>query len=272
MNRVITNSVNRITKHFGKTHKGVDLGWSDNENDNYVHANCKGVVKEIVDGKNRNILATGASSWGNYVLIKHPNGMYTRYAHLIKYTIPVKVGQEVDENTIVGTMGTSGVTYGRHLHFEVATGYSSATRINPEPYLSKAVYEEQTTNDAVNSYTIQRGDTLSGIANKYNTIYQKLAEYNNISNPNVISIGQVIKIPSSNIPVDFKKYIKINANSGVWCRKGIGFRYAKYKVIPNGTKCELLTRNAGTSNGYKWDKCIYNGRIVFIPNNWNKYL
>ena len=142
MNRVITNSVNRITKHFGGSHKGVDLGWSGNENDNYVHANCKGIVAEIVDGKNRNILASGASSWGNYVLIKHPNGMYTRYAHLIKYTIPVKVGQEVDENTMVGVMGTSGVTYGRHLHFEVAKGYSSTTRINPEPYLTKPVCDE----------------------------------------------------------------------------------------------------------------------------------
>lgn len=45
-------------------------------------------------------------------------------------------------------------------------------------------------------YVVKRGDTLSGIAAKYGTTYQILAEYNNISNPNVIRVGQQIKIPS----------------------------------------------------------------------------
>lgn len=48
-------------------------------------------------------------------------------------------------------------------------------------------------NDEV--YVVKSGDTLSGIAAKYGTTYQKLAEYNNISNPNVITVGQKIKIP-----------------------------------------------------------------------------
>lgn len=45
-------------------------------------------------------------------------------------------------------------------------------------------------------YTVKAGDTLSGIAAKYGTTYQKLASYNGISNPNKISVGQKIKIPS----------------------------------------------------------------------------
>lgn len=69
-----------------------------------------------------------------------------------------------------------------------------------------------------------------------------------------------------------KKYIIITAKSGVWCRKGIGFKYPKYKAIPYGTKCELLVKNVGYANGYKWDKIIYNNEIVYLPNNWNKYL
>lgn len=44
------------------------------------------------------------------------------------------------------------------------------------------------------TYTVQGGDTLSGIAAKYNTTYQKLAQINGISNPNVIYPGQVLKI------------------------------------------------------------------------------
>lgn len=47
------------------------------------------------------------------------------------------------------------------------------------------------------TYTVQRGDTLSGIASKYGTTYQVLAQYNGISNPNLIYPGQVIKIPSN---------------------------------------------------------------------------
>lgn len=46
-------------------------------------------------------------------------------------------------------------------------------------------------------YVVKKGDTLSSIAKKHNTTYQKLAEYNGISNPNVISVGQKIKIPTT---------------------------------------------------------------------------
>jgi LysM repeat protein len=45
-------------------------------------------------------------------------------------------------------------------------------------------------------YVVKRGDTLSSIATKYGTTYQELAKYNGISNPNIISVGQQIKIPS----------------------------------------------------------------------------
>lgn len=44
------------------------------------------------------------------------------------------------------------------------------------------------------TYTVQRGDTLSGIASKYGTTYQKIAKDNNIANPNVIYPGQKLVI------------------------------------------------------------------------------
>ncbi len=59
-------------------------------------------------------------------------------------------------------------------------------------------------NDTV--YTVKRGDTLSGIAKRYGTTYQKLASYNNIANPNKIYVGQKIKIPKSNEDV-FTTYV-----------------------------------------------------------------
>lgn len=48
------------------------------------------------------------------------------------------------------------------------------------------------------TYTVKKGDTLSAIARKFYgnaNQYQKLATYNNIKNPNIIRIGQLIKIP-----------------------------------------------------------------------------
>lgn len=45
-----------------------------------------------------------------------------------------------------------------------------------------------------NSYTVEKGDTLTSIANKYNTTVAKLVSLNKISNPNVIKVGQKIKL------------------------------------------------------------------------------
>jgi len=45
------------------------------------------------------------------------------------------------------------------------------------------------------TYTVQAGDTLYAIAVKYHTTVQAIAAANNISNPNLIRVGQVLKIP-----------------------------------------------------------------------------
>lgn len=71
--------------------------------------------------------------------------------------------------------------------------------VNPaigyKPYEPK---KEPIPNNNEEVYVVIKGDTLSKIAKKYNTTYQKLAEYNGIANPNLIYPGQKIKIPSSN--------------------------------------------------------------------------
>lgn len=45
------------------------------------------------------------------------------------------------------------------------------------------------------TYTVQSGDTMSGIANKYNMTSTELAKYNGITEVDTLKIGQVLKIP-----------------------------------------------------------------------------
>lgn len=65
------------------------------------------------------IIEAGAKgSYGNAVVIEHPNGLETLYGHLS--TIKVKEGQKVNSGTTVGLVGSTGRSTGPHLHFKVS--------------------------------------------------------------------------------------------------------------------------------------------------------
>ena len=72
---------------------------------------------------------------------------------------------------------------------EICGGASNTTKPTPTPKPTPAGSAA-----AAKTYTVQSGDSLSGIAAKYGTTYQRLAQINGINNPNVIYAGQVIKI------------------------------------------------------------------------------
>jgi hypothetical protein len=150
--RVINDSVNRITQGYGNGHRGIDLGWRTDEWQNEVHPNCAGTVYATLDNVSDGSEYGGG--WGNYVLIKHDNGMFSRYAHL-RTGLRVKEGQRVDENTIIGIIGSSGRAYGRHLHFEVQMNSSSASRIDPTRYLTEPISGSSPSKD-VNVYYRER--------------------------------------------------------------------------------------------------------------------
>lgn len=76
----------------------------------------------------------------------------------------------------------------RDLPAEIKGGSGSASTPKPTPAPAPAPAP------ASRTYTVKSGDTLSGIAAKYGTTYQHLADINGISNPNVIYAGQVLKI------------------------------------------------------------------------------
>jgi murein DD-endopeptidase MepM/ murein hydrolase activator NlpD len=71
-----------------------------------------------------------AGTYGNLIVIKHANGVETRYAHLSSTS--VKEGQQVQAGQPIGAVGTTGYSTGPHLHFEVR---KDGQTVDPEPLL-----------------------------------------------------------------------------------------------------------------------------------------
>ncbi|MFG3407367.1 peptidoglycan DD-metalloendopeptidase family protein [Streptomyces sp. NPDC048142] len=72
-------------------------------------------------------------SYGNEVVIKHEDGMYSQYAH--QSALNVSVGQTVTGGQQIGLSGSTGNSTGPHLHFEVRTGPSYGSDVDPIAYL-----------------------------------------------------------------------------------------------------------------------------------------
>ena len=77
------------------------------------------------------ITSTYDSSYGNYVVISHGNGKTTLYAHLSSRS--VSKGQTVTQGQTIGLCGSTGVSTGPHLHFEISV---SGSRVDPLKYFS----------------------------------------------------------------------------------------------------------------------------------------
>lgn len=110
-------------------------------------------------------------------------------------------------------------------------------------------------------YTVKAGDTLSSIASKHGTTYQELAAYNGISNPNLIHVGQKIKIPSGSWTpkvgdiVNFtgnRHYTSANATSGPSCKAGKAKITQIYQVGKSKHPYHLVAVTGGGSNVYGW--------------------
>jgi murein DD-endopeptidase MepM/ murein hydrolase activator NlpD len=82
-------------------------------------------------------------SYGNLVKIAHPNGRETRYAHMQKFAIASGVGTKVKAGDIIGYIGTTGLSTGPHLHFEL---YQNGEAIDPLGTVTAAVATYDTGN------------------------------------------------------------------------------------------------------------------------------
>jgi len=115
---------------FQKPHTGIDFGATQKE------------ILAIGDGE---VIGKGWDSYngecmsgGNYLLVKHTNGMHSSYFHL--QATYVDVGKKVKKGDVLGVSGNTGswncqpLAY--HLHFETRTGRSQSTHVNPVDYIA----------------------------------------------------------------------------------------------------------------------------------------
>lgn len=125
---------NIITSGYGKrdqptagastNHKALDIGIRYQP----LYAPADGYV----------VTAGSVSGYGNFIMIKHSNTLYTCYGHLSSFE--VKAGQEVKRGQRIAISGNTGITTGPHLHFEVRTNGTSSSKVNPLNYISDDVY------------------------------------------------------------------------------------------------------------------------------------
>jgi murein DD-endopeptidase MepM/ murein hydrolase activator NlpD len=98
---------------YSRMHKGVDLG-----------APSGAPIVAVTDG------IVAFAGWhgghGNYVQIRHGTSMGTGYAHMSR--IKVKRGQTVTAGQVIGYVGSTGISTGPHLHFEV---FKNNVAVNP---------------------------------------------------------------------------------------------------------------------------------------------
>jgi len=112
-----------ITYRYGSTqngarepHHGVEFS---NRSGTPIHAAGDGVV-QFAGPDIEAVYSPWRDFYGNVVVIRHANELYTLYAHLSR--INVKAGDGVKAGDLIGEVGQSGVAIGSHLHFEVRMG------------------------------------------------------------------------------------------------------------------------------------------------------
>ncbi|MDR2446194.1 MAG: M23 family metallopeptidase [Treponema sp.] len=126
----IKGGIGHISMNFGQNenpftgqfyiHKGIDLSTYRQGDPIVTTADGQVVTVDFDPG-----------GFGNYVIIKHKHGFYTRYAHML--SVRVKTGQRVQQGDVIGYIGNTGLSTGPHVHYEVHIG---SDVVDPYRYLN----------------------------------------------------------------------------------------------------------------------------------------
>lgn len=103
-------------------HKGIDLG---------TYGGAAEAILAVADGTVSTV-AYQDGGYGHYIIIKHTDGVETRYAHMNSRS-HLSAGDIVTAGDLLGYVGSSGASTGPHLHFEIRI---NGTPIDPQPYIT----------------------------------------------------------------------------------------------------------------------------------------
>ena len=159
-------------------------------------------IRAAFDGKVR-YCSYQRRGYGYYVVIRHPNGLETLYAHLTKRL--VEENEVVKAGDPIGTGGNTGRSTGPHLHFETRL---LGKALNPalffdfpnqdvtgDSYLyKKPVKKVYDPSDPDTYYKVRSGDTLSRIAARKGTTIKNLCKLNGITTKSTLRVGQILRL------------------------------------------------------------------------------
>jgi hypothetical protein len=118
-----------ITTEFGvpewpyqPIHTGIDISDGARPGVTPIHPFKPGRVIDVIHS---------SSGLGNHVVVDHGNGLTSVYGHM--HSTSVQIGQIVDKSTVLGYEGSTGVSTGTHVHFEIRVNGSV---VNPHLYIS----------------------------------------------------------------------------------------------------------------------------------------
>ena len=196
----------RITSGYGyraqfkRMHKGIDIAMSVGDT---VRVALPGVVEKVT---------YEARGYGHYIVVRHDDGIETRYAHLSSPL--VGVGQRVEANEPIALSGNTGNSTGPHLHFETRyqgaavdpasvfdfTGnpqavYYDSPRINPTPATMATGFNGSKKSLVTKStYVVRDGDTPRKIASRAGISVLRLCQLNFITENQKLEPGTMLKL------------------------------------------------------------------------------
>lgn len=159
-------------------------------------------IRAAFDGKVRYV-SYQRRGYGHYVVIRHPNGLETLYAHLTSKL--VAENEVVKAGDPIGLGGNTGRSTGTHLHFETRL---LGKALNPalffdfpnqdvtgDTYLyKKPVKKVYDPSDPDTYYKVRSGDSLSRIAARKGTTVKNLCKLNGITTKTTLRPGQILRL------------------------------------------------------------------------------
>lgn len=184
----------RITSNFGERgaryHYGIDIKLYKGD-----------PVKVAFEGLVR--ISQYSRTYGNVVVVRHPNGLETLYAHLSARKC--KPGEYVQAGEVIGLGGNTGRSTGSHLHFEcrykgepidpnLIIDWENGGLKLDELALNQEHFAYLKEARAIKYHRIRSGDTLSGIARRYGTTVTSICRLNGMSRNSTIYAGRKIRV------------------------------------------------------------------------------